>query len=64
MPSRAKATISPAIDELAREEGEQGSGHINASELTSGLFYGYVVVDLSLLLSNLGDNRSLAGAAY
>ena len=51
-----------AIDELAREEGEQGSGHINASELTSGLFYGYVVVDLRQLLSNLGDDRPLAGA--
>ena len=35
-----------AIDDLAREDGEQGSGHINASELTSGLFYGYVVVDV------------------
>ena len=51
-----------AIDELAREQGEQGSGHINASELTSGLFYGYVVVDLQQLLSNLGDDRPLAGA--
>jgi len=50
-----------AIDDLVREEGEQGSGHINASELTSGLFYGYVVVDVNGLVSNLGDNRSLAG---
>lgn len=50
-----------AIDDLMRDEGEQGSGHINASELTSGLFYGYVVVDVNGLASNLGDNRSLAG---
>ena len=50
-----------AIDDLIREEGEQGSGHINASELTSGLFYGYVVVDVNGLVSNLGDNRALAG---
>lgn len=50
-----------AIDDLVREEGEQGSGHINASELTSGLFYGYVVVDVSGLVANLGDNRHLAG---
>lgn len=42
-----------AIDDLVRETGEQGSGHINTSELTSGLFYGYVVVDLAQLLSNL-----------
>jgi CRISPR system Cascade subunit CasC len=50
-----------AIDDLIREEGEQGSGHINASELTSGLFYGYVVVDVNGLVANLGDNRTLAG---
>lgn len=49
-----------AIDDLVREEGEQGSGHINASELTSGLFYGYVVVDVNGLVSNLGDDRALA----
>lgn len=50
-----------AVDDLVREEGEQGSGHINASELTSGLFYGYVVVDVNALASNLGADRSLAG---
>ena len=49
-----------AIDELIREKGEQGSGHINASELTSGLFYGYVVVDIDGLVRNLGDDRNLA----
>jgi CRISPR system Cascade subunit CasC len=50
-----------AIDDLVREDGEQGSGHINASELTSGLFYGYVVVDVNGLVTNLGDDRALAG---
>jgi CRISPR system Cascade subunit CasC len=50
-----------AIDDLVREEGEQGSGHINASELTSGLFYGYIVVDVNGLVGNLGDDRKLAG---
>ena len=49
-----------AIDDLIREEGEQESGHINASELTSGLFYGYVVVDVNGLVSNLGTDRALA----
>lgn len=49
-----------AIDDLVREEGQQGSGHINASELTSGLFYGYVVVDVEGLVANLGRNRQLA----
>lgn len=49
-----------AVDELkaSEEVGELGSGHINSSELTSGLFYGYVVVDVPLLVSNLeGCNR-------
>lgn len=50
-----------AIDDLLRDEGEQGSGHINASELTSGLYYGYVVVDVEGLVSNLGGDRLLAG---
>lgn len=49
-----------AIDDLIREDGEQASGHINASELTSGLFYGYIVVDVDLLVKNLGDDRILA----
>ena len=45
-----------AIDDLKKsDEGsdELGSGHIGNTELTSGLFYGYVVVDVDLLLSNL-----------
>ncbi len=47
-----------AVDEL-KAEGELGSGHINTSELTSGLFYGYSVVDVPLLVSNLqGCQRS------
>ncbi|SRR6266568_4452463 len=43
-----------AMDDLlpTREEA-LGSGHIGTSELTSGLFYGYVVVDVPLLVSNL-----------
>lgn len=50
-----------AIDDLKREEGEQGSGHINASELSSGLFYGYTVVDVPLLFRNLGEDGRLTG---
>lgn len=58
----AESDYFSAIDDLLREEGEQGSGHINASELTSGLFYGYVVVDVRGLLSNLGNDAELAGS--
>lgn len=50
-----------AIDDLVREDGVQESGHINASELTTGMFYGYVVVDVEGLVSNLGGDRELAG---
>ncbi|NBC26644.1 MAG: type I-E CRISPR-associated protein Cas7/Cse4/CasC [Bacteroidetes bacterium] len=52
-----------AVDELRRDEpeesGELGAGHINSTELSSGLFYNYVVVDIPLLVSNLqGVSRS------
>lgn len=46
-----------AVDDLVEEAEETGSGHINSSELTSGLFYGYVVLDLPLLVSNLEGCR-------
>lgn len=41
-----------AVDDLVAEAGELGSGHINETELTSGLFYGYVVVDVPQLIMN------------
>ncbi len=53
----AEATESDyfsAVDELLEvREDELGSGHIGTSELTSGLFYGYVAIDVPLLTSNL-----------
>ena len=42
-----------AIDELARQAGELGTGLIQTTELTSGLFYGYVVIDVPQLISNI-----------
>lgn len=43
-----------AVDDLLQiEDGKLGSGHINSTELTSGLYYVYVAVDLPLLVSNL-----------
>ena len=48
-----------AVDDLSVEE--PGADTIQETELTSGLFYGYVVVDLPGLLSNLGDDHELAG---
>lgn len=51
----AETDYFSAIDELEREreDAQLGSGHIGTAELTSGLFYGYVVVDVPLLVSNL-----------
>lgn len=54
-----------AIDDLRQtEEGELGCGHINSTELTSGLYYGYVVIDVPLLISNLEgcDRARVEGA--
>lgn len=42
-----------AIDDLTADAGELGSGHINSTELTTGLFYGYVCIDLGQLRNNL-----------
>ena len=49
-----------AADDLARDE-DTGADTIQETELTSGLFYGYVVVDLPGLLRNLGNDARLAG---
>jgi CRISPR system Cascade subunit CasC len=44
------------VDDLAQED--TGADHIGETELTSGLFYGYVVVDVPGLVSNLtGKDR-------
>jgi CRISPR system Cascade subunit CasC len=57
---QSEADYFSAIDELKRERGgedAQGSGHINSSELTSGLYYGYVVIDVPLMLANLEGTK-------
>ncbi|OSM00328.1 type I-E CRISPR-associated protein Cas7/Cse4/CasC [Magnetofaba australis] len=60
-----------AVDDLVADSGELGSGMIGNADLTSGLYYGYVVVDLPLLVSNLtgcaptewqAASRELAGS--
>ncbi|WP_022835512.1 type I-E CRISPR-associated protein Cas7/Cse4/CasC [Salisaeta longa] len=42
-----------AVDELVTGTGELGSALIQTQDLTSGLFYSYVVVDVPLLVSNI-----------
>ena len=41
------------VDDLQTDDEDGGAAHIGDTELTAGLFYGYVVVDLPGLVSNL-----------
>jgi CRISPR system Cascade subunit CasC len=50
-----------AVDDLRKDAGGMGSGHIGSTELTTGLFYGYVCVDVPLLVANLSNDTALAG---
>lgn len=42
------------------DPGEAGTAGIFETELTSGLFYSYVVIDVGALVDNLGGDRALA----
>src|SRR5581483_4525211 len=46
------------VDDLNRDD-ETGAAHANQTELGAGVYYGYVVVDLPLLVANLtgGDPK-------
>jgi CRISPR system Cascade subunit CasC len=50
-----------AVDDLKKDEDDSGADTIQETELTSGLFYGYVVIDLPALVSNCGGDKDLAG---
>ena len=46
------------VDDLLREAGEQGSAGIFDAELASGLYYGYVVIDVPQLIANLEGEKA------
>ncbi len=50
------------VDDLLREAGEQSSAGIFDTELASGLYYGYVVVDVPQLIANLEGEPATAWA--
>ena len=54
----AESDYFSAVDDLLGtgddDDEARGSGHIGSNELNSGLFYGYTVVDIGLLIENLG----------
>ncbi len=45
------------VDDLHRAEDDAGADHIGDVELASGLYYGYVVIDVPALISNLTGTR-------
>lgn len=49
-----------AVDDLKKAEDDSGADIIQETELTSGLYYGYVVVDMPALIQNCGNNRALS----
>jgi CRISPR system Cascade subunit CasC len=50
------------VDDLKREraDADAGAAGVFDMELTSGLYYGYTVVDVSALVANLGEDREIA----
>ena len=46
------------VDDLQGDDEDSGAAHIGDMELTAGLFYGYVVVDVPGLVSNLEGCKS------
>ena len=49
------------VDDLKVEASKSGAGGLFDTELTAGLFYGYVVVDIPRLVANLAGDTTLAG---
>ena len=52
-PEESESDYFSVVDDLQLEDDEPGADHIGDMELTAGLFYGYVVVDVPGLVSNL-----------
>ncbi|MDE2850452.1 MAG: type I-E CRISPR-associated protein Cas7/Cse4/CasC [Acidobacteriota bacterium] len=49
------------VDDLQGAADDTGADYIGETELTSGLFYGYVVLDRNGLVRNLGGDAEMAG---
>ncbi len=62
-PEETESDYFTAVDDLKCDEDDPGVDTIQETELTSGLFYGYVVVDVRGLISNCGGDKGLAAAA-
>ena len=69
-PEESESDYFTVVDDLQPADEDPGAAHIGDMELTAGLFYGYVVVDVPGLVSNLegceageweSADRTLAG---
>ncbi|MGH7087829.1 MAG: type I-E CRISPR-associated protein Cas7/Cse4/CasC [Stellaceae bacterium] len=49
-----------AVDDLKDRDDDAGAAGMFDMELASGLYYGYVVVDVPLLVANLAEDREIA----
>ncbi|ABC21149.1 type I-E CRISPR-associated protein Cas7/Cse4/CasC [Rhodospirillum rubrum] len=56
----AEGDYFTAVDDLKKDESDSGADTIQETELTSGLFYGYVVIDLPGLIGNCGGDKEIA----
>ncbi len=56
----AESDYFTAVDDLKKDDDDSGADTIQETELTSGLFYGYAVIDLPGLITNCGDDADLA----
>ena len=52
-PEESESDYFSVVDDLQSHDEDPGAAHIGDMELTAGLFYGYVVVDVPALVSNL-----------
>ena len=59
-PGQSESDYFVAVDDLKRDEDDSGADTIQETELTSGLFYGYVVVDVPGLVANCAGDTALA----
>ena len=57
-PEESESDYFSVVDDLQLEDEDPGAAHIGDMELTAGLFYGYVVVDVPALVSNLNGSES------
>jgi CRISPR system Cascade subunit CasC len=60
--SETESDYFTAVDDLKAEDDDSGADTIQETELTSGLFYGYVVIDLPGLIANCSGDRQLAAS--